>query len=240
MPSHDNGPTHEHGRNSIELSSVSRSRSNAGGETRRRLSFTLPTPEGLSFLAGGAHYSGAIAPHSHHQDHPNLKNRRPKPVDLENAEIQAALKVVLDDLEELFCGRVTTEIMERRWRKDAIYESPHCVCKGFNQCAAQWFGIRKFMSNTERISSRVLSATFAPNRIIYTQTQLYNFRFLKKKLTVVSIIIVDLDEEFKICRLVDQWNGDQLPQWWGSFSLRKLQALVTSWVVKVPKDNGSS
>jgi len=237
MPSHDShSPRERSASSSYELHSLSRSVS----PSRRRPSFTIniPTAEGLRSLAGSAHYSGALSPHSDHTHQPQIKRRRPKAVDLEDPEVLSALKLVLEDLEELFGGRPTAEIMKRRWSKDAVYESPHCLCKGYKQCAAQWFAIPKFVSRTVGTAPRILSATFAPNRIIYAQTHLYDFRFIRRKVKIDSIIVVDLDEEFKIVRLVDQWNGDQLPQWWGSSSLRKLQALVTSWIVSVP--NGSS
>lgn len=42
---------------------------------------------------------------------------------------------------QLFCGRPTLEIFERRWRPDAEFEDPLCKCIGFNEYAPQFFAL---------------------------------------------------------------------------------------------------
>ena len=54
--------------------------------------------------------------------------------------------------------------------------------------------------------------------------------------TVKSIVIVDLDDDDKIIRLDDQWNGEEAPTSWGLGTLRKLNGKTISWLVRVPKD----
>ena len=51
---------------------------------------------------------------------------------------------------------------------------------------------------------------------------------------IESIIVVDLDEDEKIVKLVDQWDGT-LPTWFGSHTLRRINAKVAPWLVHVPK-----
>ena len=53
---------------------------------------------------------------------------------------------------------------------------------------------------------------------------------------VDSIIVVDFDEEFKVIRLVDQWHGEIPPTRWGSAYLRKFNAKLIPWLVRIPKD----
>ena len=53
---------------------------------------------------------------------------------------------------------------------------------------------------------------------------------------IESVVTVDLDEDGKITRLLDQWNGDQLPTFFGSTFLRTANAKVVPWLVHVPKD----
>ncbi|KAJ2917231.1 hypothetical protein MD484_g3168, partial [Candolleomyces efflorescens] len=141
----------------------------------------------------------------------------------------------MDDLKELYCCRPTREIFERSWRKDAIFEDPFVQCQGFGEYAAQFFAMPKLFSKSETISSRVMSSTNAPNRIIYHQVQKYTFSYIGRTKTIESIIIVDLDEDDKIVRVTDQWNGKELPSWFGSGFLRLLNAKVTPWIVRVPK-----
>jgi len=127
------------------------------------------------------------------------------------------------------------EIFDRTWNKDAAFEDPLSNCKGFKEYAAQWFALPKFFSHSEQISKRVMSSTDSPNRLIYFQAQEYTLKFLKRKKIVESIIVVDLDENDKIIRLVDQWNGEELPTRFGASLLRTLNAKLTPWLVHVPK-----
>jgi len=52
---------------------------------------------------------------------------------------------------------------------------------------------------------------------------------------IESIIVVDLDENDKIIRLVDQWDGKDLPSWFGASFLRLLNAKVAPWLFHAPK-----
>lgn len=184
----------------------------------------------------------------------------------------------------MYCGRTTLEILRRRWRRDAVFEDPLSKCDGFDEYAAQWFALvsqshghliqfaqlsqkiniqNKLFSESERASSRILSATLSPNRLIFAQTQVYTVRFIGLKKvryliiplaragaisvpdpglpfhllqTISSIILVDLDEDMKITSLVDQWNGTDLPTRWGTLFFRKMNAKLTPWLIRVPKD----
>lgn len=55
--------------------------------------------------------------------------------------------------------------------------------------------------------------------------------------TITSFVLIDLDDDFKIARMVDQWNGEQPPTRWGLLWLRKLNAKVTPWFVRIPKSH---
>jgi hypothetical protein len=97
-----------------------------------------------------------------------------------------------------------------------------------------------------------MSSTHNPNRLIFSQTQTYTTRLFKRQKVgtmllfhhlnislciqiIESIIVVDLDQDEKIVRLVDQWNGKELPTWLGAHFLRVLNAKITPWLVSVPK-----
>lgn len=47
--------------------------------------------------------------------------------------------------------------------------------------------------------------------------------------------MVDLDDEEKIVRLIDQWEGKELPTRFGASFLRTVYAKVIPWLVHVPK-----
>jgi hypothetical protein len=44
-----------------------------------------------------------------------------------------------------------------------------------------------------------------------------------------------MDENEKIIRLVDQWNGQDMPKWFGASFARVLNAKVTPWLIRIPK-----
>jgi len=50
-----------------------------------------------------------------------------------------------------------------------------------------------------------------------------------------SLVVIDLDEDDKIIKLEDKWNGNDHPTRWGSLWLRRLNAKVVPWLVRVPK-----
>ncbi|KAF9050679.1 hypothetical protein BDZ89DRAFT_1235142 [Hymenopellis radicata] len=148
---------------------------------------------------------------------------------------------IIADLQELYCCRPTPEIFERSWTKDAVFEDPLSVCKGFHEYAAQahdtylqWYAMPKLFSASVTLSSRVMSSTSSPNRLVFAQTQEYTYRIGGQKKVIESIIVVDLDDEEKIVKLSDQWDG-KLPTWFGSHFLRRANAKVAPWLVHVPR-----
>jgi len=94
----------------------------------------------------------------------------------------------------------------------------------------------KVFSHSETISSRVISSTHNPQRFLYSQTQQYTIRLLGIKKTIKSIIIVDLDDDGKIAKLEDQWNGEEPPTNWGLGTLRRLNGKTVHWLVRSPKE----
>ncbi|KAF8803539.1 hypothetical protein BYT27DRAFT_7109739 [Phlegmacium glaucopus] len=197
-------------------------------QTYHRSILTMPTPALVESAAGGAHYSGIKV------DSETLLQHRRNSSSKQHTEIEHCHQRILEDLTELYCCRPTREIFERSWHRDAEFEDPLSKCKGFDEYAAQWFAMPKFFSHSEQVSKRVMSSTHAPNRLIYHQVQEYTTRLWKKKKTIESIIVVDMDENEKIIRLVDQWDGQELPNWFGASFLRVLNAKVTPWLIRIP------
>ncbi|PPQ68965.1 hypothetical protein CVT24_000354 [Panaeolus cyanescens] len=198
------------------------------------LPIIIPTPALVESVAGAAHYSGAKV------DSDSMLKHRRSSSHHAPGEITTNHRRVLDDLNELYCCRPTLDIFERSWNKDAVFEDPLSKCHGYSEYGAQWFALPKLFSKSEQISQRVMSSTVSPNRFVYHQRQQYTTRWWHKVKVVESIIVVDLDDDGKIVRLVDQWDGKDLPTWIGASLLRKLNAKVTPWIVSIPKLNHSS
>ncbi|KAF9050676.1 hypothetical protein BDZ89DRAFT_587970 [Hymenopellis radicata] len=80
-----------------------------------------------------------------------------------------------------------------------------------------WYAMPTLFSASVTLSSRVMSSTNSPNRLVFAQTQ-------ELKKVIESIIVVDLDDEekLKIVKLSDQ--DGKLPTWFGSHFLRRANA----------------
>ncbi|EDR10915.1 uncharacterized protein LACBIDRAFT_315907 [Laccaria bicolor S238N-H82] len=210
------------------------------------LPHSVPTPALVESVAGAAHYSGVRV-----DSDTQLKHHRTNSCHQSPAELNIDHRHVLDDLKELFCCRPTREIFDRSWNRDAVYEDPLSKCYGYAEYAAQWFALAKLCSQSETLSSRVMSSTSIPNRIVYHQVQEYTLRFLNRKKvcsvkfrrhallivvkTIESVVVVDLDENNKITYLVDQWGGNEMPSWFGASFLRAVNAKTAPWLFHVPK-----
>ncbi|KAG9086391.1 hypothetical protein FRC06_003115 [Ceratobasidium sp. 370] len=92
-----------------------------------------------------------------------------------------------------------------------------------------WYGLPKAFPVSRTLTYKVISSTGNPNRIVYEQKQEYTIRFINTKKIMESTVVIDLDENDKIVKLEDKWNGQDQP--W----LRRLNAITLPWLVKVPK-----
>ncbi|KAF4576854.1 hypothetical protein EYR40_001102 [Pleurotus pulmonarius] len=192
---------------------------------------SVPTPSLVESVAGAAHYSGIrVDPEPLKHRHSAHERRASHFLD-----VKADHHRVMADLRELYCCRPTIEILDRTWHKDAVFEDPWTKCHGFDEYAAQWFSLPKLYSKSETLSTRVMSSTNSPNQLVYFQKQEYTHRFLGRKKIVESIIVVNLDENDKIIRLVEQHGGKDIPAWFGAHLLRRLSAKVTPWLITIPK-----
>ncbi|KAK0228361.1 hypothetical protein IW262DRAFT_1264011 [Armillaria fumosa] len=235
-------PSHHHHHRSLSLESAHSSSPRSPSPPSQTfhssiLPHSIPTPALLESVAGAAHYSGVKV------DPEALKHRRAS-MDRRssaNESVKADHQRIMADLKELYCCRPTVEIFERSWNKDAVFEDPLSYCKGYNEYAAQapyflsdWCLQPKLFSKSETLSTRIMSSTSSPNRLVFAQKQEYTPRLFGRKKVIDSIIVVDLDREEKILRLVDQWDG-KVPTWFGSHTLRRANAKVAPWLVHVPK-----
>ncbi|KAG6886837.1 hypothetical protein C0992_002090 [Termitomyces sp. T32_za158] len=132
---------------------------------------------------------------------------------------------------ETFCrGRYDSFMANDTRENDAI-----SLCKGFSEYAAQWFAMPKLFSESKTLSMRVMSSTHSPNRLVFFLSQEYTYRFLKRKKVNDSIVVVDLDDNDKIIKMVAQRNGKDLPSWRGAHFLRVANARVVPWLIHTPK-----
>lgn len=114
-------------------------------------------------------------------------------------------------------AQAVLEVGNHSIQSDVIYQRPQS-----NNISPETEVHFQLSREGEGSSSCFLPRCFARLTVLITQV-------------IESIIIVDLDEDDKIVRVTDQWEGKDLPSWFGSGFLRLLNAKVTPWIVRVPK-----
>ncbi|QRV98426.1 hypothetical protein RhiJN_26445 [Ceratobasidium sp. AG-Ba] len=157
-------------------------------------------------------------------------------VEVQNSGIQldGKRRQIVEDALNLFSSQPSQDIFHRSWRLDATFEDPLSKCIGYKQYAPQWFQPKAFPTS-RTLAYKVISSTENPNRIVYEQKQEYTIRFIGTKKIMDSTVVIDLDENDKIIKLEDKWNGQDQPTRFGTLWLRRLNAVTLPWLVKVPK-----
>ncbi|KAH7889779.1 hypothetical protein F5I97DRAFT_1924298 [Phlebopus sp. FC_14] len=203
--------------------------------THHASTIPMPGPPKVAHsAAGGAHYTGAsITTAGTRRTELGEASRAPQP----GKDGQTSRERIMNDLRELYCCRPTKAIFERTWHPEAMYEDPLIKCHGRSEYEAMWHVMPKLFSKSETISSRVLTSTRVPNRIICSQTQEYTLRLIGRKQRIESMITLDLDETDRIIQMEDKWYGKELPTRYGALLARRLHGQVAPWVTKVPKED---
>ncbi|QRW12987.1 hypothetical protein RhiLY_11986 [Ceratobasidium sp. AG-Ba] len=158
-------------------------------------------------------------------------------VEVQNSGIQldGKRRQIVEDALNLFSSQPSQDIFHRSWRLDATFEDPLSKCIGYKQYAPQWYGMPKAFPTSRTLAYKVISSTENPNRIVYEQKQEYTIRFIGTKKIMDSTVVIDLDENDKVIKLEDKWNGQDQPTRFGTLWLRRLNAVTLPWLVKVPK-----
>ncbi|PVI05145.1 hypothetical protein DM02DRAFT_611001 [Periconia macrospinosa] len=144
-----------------------------------------------------------------------------------NANQQTIVGSVLD----LFAGRPSLQKLAL-WRDDATFEDPLTIAQGRDRYAAQWYGLQSAFSEIERLHH---SVTDAGNPILMDLKTRYVVKGIGKEQTIQSVVAIYLDEQGKIARLEDRWNG-KLPDGAISNAFRHLNAVTVPKLISVPKD----
>lgn len=187
----------------------------------------LPTPGMLASLAGAAHYTG----------NPKYTKQEAMRASFGSKKVvlEGRRKQTVEDVVELFCAHPSLEIFDRSWHPDAVFEDPWTKCVGYKEYAAQWFSLPKMTAQSTMVEHRVLSSTHHPHKIVFDHTQQYTMRYIGRKKTIHSLVILELNEEGKIIKMEDRWDGEELPRNWGAMWLRRLNGKTAPLFVRVPR-----
>jgi hypothetical protein len=134
---------------------------------------------------------------------------------LETKHVTTAPGIKLSDHQEtivgsvldLFAGRPTLPKLAL-WRDDATYTDPLTIATGRDKFSAQWYGLQKAFSEIDRLNHQVRDAG---NPMLMDLRIKYVVRGLGKEQMIQSEVAIHLDEEGKIKKVEDKWNGE-LPE----------------------------
>jgi hypothetical protein len=113
---------------------------------------------------------------------------------------EAIVRSVLD----LFAGRPSLPKLAL-WRDDATFINPLTSATGREKYSAQWYGLQKAFSEIDCINHQVRDAG---NPILIDSRIKYTVRGLGTQQLLQSEVAVHLDEEGKISKVQDKWNGE--------------------------------
>ncbi|KAL5446646.1 hypothetical protein PMIN05_002406 [Paraphaeosphaeria minitans] len=136
-------------------------------------------------------------------------------LDLQTKDVKTAPGVSLNENQvtvlrsvlDLFAGKPSLPKLAL-WRDDATFTDPITVAEGRDRFAAQWYGLQAAFSDIERLHHEV---TDAGNPILMDLKTRYVIKGIGKEQTIASVVAVHLDEQGKIKKVEDKWDG-KLPE----------------------------
>jgi len=160
-------------------------------------------------------------------------------LNIENKNISTAPGITLSDQQQtivgsvldLFAGRPSLPKLSL-WRDDATFTDPLTIATGRDKFAAQWYGLQQAFSEIERLNHQV---TDAGNPIVMDLKTRYVIKGINKEQTIQSVVAIHLDEQGKIKKVEDKWDG-KLPEGSISEAFRHLNAVTVPKIVSVPKN----
>ncbi|KAF1977589.1 hypothetical protein BU23DRAFT_452670 [Bimuria novae-zelandiae CBS 107.79] len=160
-------------------------------------------------------------------------------LNIETKELQTAPGVSLNENQstvlrsvlDLFAGRPSLPKLAL-WREDATFADPLTIATGRDRFAAQWYGLQQAFSEIERLHHEVKDAG---NPMLMDLKTRYVIKGIGKEQVVSSLVAVHLDEQGKISKVEDKWNG-KLPEGSIAQAFRRLNAITVPKLVSVPKN----
>jgi hypothetical protein len=116
-------------------------------------------------------------------------------------------RTIVGSVLDLFAGRPSLPKLAL-WRDDATFTDPLTIATGRDRFAAQWYGLQSAFSEIERLHHSVKDAG---NPILLDLKTRYVVKGIGKEQTIQSLVAIHTDEQGKISKVEDKWDG-KLPE----------------------------
>ncbi|KAF8543802.1 hypothetical protein BDD12DRAFT_874026 [Trichophaea hybrida] len=214
-----------------------------------RIISTLPRRRFYTYLPSSAPTPGFALLHSYSSTHPYAKpynDVSPSNTSssltgqVESVEINVAPGIALEGHKrqvvgavlDLLQGKVTVQKMSRSfWAEDAVFEDNMNKAIGINEVEGHVWSLKTLMKDIKVLNHQVTQVE--PNIVMDVENQ-YNVRSLNTEKVVKSKVVISIDKNNKIKRVMDMWGGS-LPEGMLSKALRRVNAYTTAKVVGIPE-----
>ncbi|KAL6712208.1 hypothetical protein ACN47E_000085 [Coniothyrium glycines] len=146
-------------------------------------------------------------------------------------KLSSEQETIVGSVLDLFAGKPTLQKLAL-WRDDATFVDPITIAEGRDRYAAQWYGLEAAFSEIDQINHQVKDAG---NPILLDLRSKYVIKGINKEQLIQSEVAIHLDEQGKIKKVEDKWNG-KLPDGPISNAFRHLNAFTVPKFVSVPKN----
>lgn len=134
---------------------------------------------------------------------PNLKIETKDVTTAPGVTLSEGQSTVVRSILDLFAGRPSLPKLAL-WRDDATFTDPLTIATSRDRYAAQWYGLQQAFSEIERLHHEV---TDAGTPILMDLKTRYVIKGIGKEQIINSVVAVHLDEQGKVSKLEDRWNG---------------------------------
>lgn len=118
-------------------------------------------------------------------------------------KLSSEQETIVGSVLDLFAGKPTLKKLAL-WRDDATFVDPLTIAEGREKYAAQWYGLEAAFSDIHQISHQVKDAG---NPILMDMRSKYTIKGIGKEQEIQSEVHIHLDEQGKIKRVEDKWDG---------------------------------
>jgi hypothetical protein len=113
-------------------------------------------------------------------------------------------ETIVGSVLDLFAGKPSLQKLAL-WRDDATFNDPLTSAKGREQYSAQWYGLQQAFSEIDRLNHQVKDSG---NPILMDLRTKYVIKGINKEQTIQSLVSIHLDDQGKISKVEDKWNGE--------------------------------
>lgn len=118
------------------------------------------------------------------------------------------LEKLIENVLNLYRCKATDELLESVYSENPSFEDPISFAQGRKEVWSQWYSMPRIFSNSVTNDYTIL--VNEKNHIEFSLSQTYTFKVGNRNKKMQSKVVLDLDENGKVTKHQDLWNGKEL------------------------------